>query len=127
MAQTGDRGSLAVELSILFPLVLALTLGGVQVAMWFQARSMCHAAAQAGVRAARVLDAPTDAGRSAARGYLTSTAGDTVLAPAVAQQTTPTTVSVTCIGTAERVIPIPGLAIRVRQSASARRERFTTP
>ena len=51
------------EFAVVFPLVLVLTFGGVQVAFWFQARAMCQAAAQAGVRAGRVLGAPAGAGR----------------------------------------------------------------
>ena len=43
---SGERGSVALEFAILFPLVLVLTFGGVQVAFWFQARAMCQAAAQ---------------------------------------------------------------------------------
>ena len=65
----GERGALALEFAIVFPLVLALTFGGVQVAFWYQARAMCQAAAQAGVRAGRVLDAPAGAGRNAAGAY----------------------------------------------------------
>jgi hypothetical protein len=34
---------------------------------------------------------------------------------------------VTCTASAERVIPLPGFSISVRQSSTARRERFTTP
>ncbi len=36
-----DRGALSLEMAILFPLVLTLTFGAVQVGLWFQARSMC--------------------------------------------------------------------------------------
>src|SRR5674476_213715 len=61
-----ERGAVALEFAIVFPLVLVLTFGGVQVAFWFQARSMCQAAAQAGVRAGRVLGAPAGAGAAGA-------------------------------------------------------------
>ena len=50
-----DRGSLSLELAILFPVVLMLTLGAVQTGLWFSARNMCQAAAEAGVRAGKVL------------------------------------------------------------------------
>ena len=121
----GDRGAVALELAILFPLVLVLTFGGVQVAFWFQARAMCQAAAQAGVRASRVLGAPVGAGRSAAHAYLTATAGDTVGAASISESRTPTAVNVGCSGTALQVMPLPGLPLGVAQSAAGARERFT--
>ena len=79
----GRRGAVALEFAIVFPLVLVLTFGGVQVAFWFQARAMCQAAAQAGVRAGRVLGAPAGAGRGAPRLPGRDLAGDTVGAPVV--------------------------------------------
>lgn len=120
-----DRGAVALEFAIVFPLVLVLTFGGVQVAFWFQARAMCQAAAQAGVRAGRVLGAPMGAGRTAATAYLAATAGDTVRGALVSESHTATTVSVGCSGTALRVMPLPGLPLDVAQSAAAARERFS--
>src|SRR5689334_1363518 len=78
-----DRGSLALEVAILFPLVLTLTFGAVQVGMWFEARSMCQAAAEAGVRAGKVLHAPAGAGAAAARSYLTDVSNGLVVSPIV--------------------------------------------
>lgn len=121
----GERGSVALEFAILFPLVLVLTFGGVQVAFWFQARAMCQGAAQAGVRAGRVLDAPVGAGQDAASAYLAATAGDTVGDAKITESPTPTTVSVRCTGTALQVMPLPGLPLNVAQSAAAAREQFT--
>ena len=121
----GERGAVALELAVVFPLVLVLTFGGVQVAFWFQARAMCQGAAQAGVRASRALGAPAGAGRSAAHAYLSATAGDTVGAASISESRTPTAVSVGCSGTALQVMPLPGLPLGVDQSAAGARERFT--
>lgn len=120
-----DAGAVALEFAIAFPLVLVLTFGGVQVAFWFQARAMCQGAAQAGVRAGRVLNAPAGAGRAAATAYLAATAGDTVGAPQVRESRRPTAVTVGCTGTALKVMPLPGLPLDVTQSATAARERFS--
>jgi Flp pilus assembly protein TadG len=120
-----DRGAVALEFAIVFPLVLVLTFGGVQVAFWFQARAMCQAAAQAGVRASRVLGAPAGAGRAAATAYLAATAGDTVGAPRISESRSATAVSVGCSGTALQVMPLPGLPLDVAQSGAAARERFS--
>ena len=120
-----EGGAVALEFAIVFPMVLVLTFGGVQVAFWFQARAMCQAAAQAGVRAARVLGAPAGAGSTAATAYLAATAGDTVGGALVSESHTATSVSVGCSGTALRVMPLPGLPLDVAQSAAAARERFS--
>ncbi len=120
-----DRGSLSLELAILFPLVLTLTFGAIQAGLWFQARSMCQAAAEAGVRAAKVLNAPAGAGAGAARAYLSDVAGGLVVAPAVSEARTAATVNVACSGQAQNVIPLPGFNIAVAQSSTAGIERFT--
>jgi Flp pilus assembly protein TadG len=48
-----DRGSSAIELAILAPALLILTMLVVQWALWFQARQVALDAAQAGARIAR--------------------------------------------------------------------------
>ena len=120
-----DRGSLSLELAILFPVVLMLTLGAVQTGLWFSARNMCQAAAEAGVRAGKVLNAPAGAGAAAARGYLRDVAGGLVVDPDLSEARTVTDITVSCAGHAQNVIPMPGLSIDLVQSSSAARERFT--
>ncbi len=112
-------------MAILFPLVLTLTFGAVQVGLWFEARSMCQAAAEAGVRAGKVLGAPTGAGAAAARSYLTDVSAGLVVSPNVTETRTAATIDVTCSGQAQDVIPLPGLNIAVIQSSQAGIERFT--
>jgi Flp pilus assembly protein TadG len=112
-------------MAILFPLVLTLTFGAVQVGLWFEARSMCQAAAEAGVRAGKVLHAPVGAGAAAARSYLADVSRGLVVAPSVSEARTAATVDVTCAGQAQNVIALPGLNIAVLQSAHAGVERFT--
>ena len=120
-----DRGAASLELAILFPVVLALTLGAVQAGMWFSARTMCQAAAEAGVRAGKVLGAPAGTGAAAGRTYLADVARTLVVSPSVTETRTPATVKVTCTGAAQNVIPLPGVSIAVAQSSSAGVERFT--
>jgi Flp pilus assembly protein TadG len=121
-----DLGSLSLEMAILFPLVLTLTFGALQAGLWFEARSMCQAAAQAGVRAGKVLNAPSGAGAGAARSYLADVAGSLVVGPSLSEGRTAATVTVRCSGQAQNVIPLPGFEISVTQSANAGIERFTT-
>jgi Flp pilus assembly protein TadG len=58
-----DRGSSAIELALLAPALLILTMIIIQFALWFQAREAALAAAQDGARQARILAAnPMDQG-----------------------------------------------------------------
>jgi hypothetical protein len=120
-----DRGDV-IGWAIMIPLSIALFLSAVQVAMWYQARNMCQAAAQAGARSGKAFNASGDAGSGAANNYLAQTADRSVSGARVTESLTATTVSVTCRGNALTLLPIPGLTT-VSQSASAARERFTTP
>lgn len=120
-----DRGALSLEIAILFPVVLTMTFGAVQIGLWFEARTMCQASAEAGVRAGKVLDAPSDAGVSAARSYLTQVANGLVVAPNVTETRTVATIAVTCSGQAQNVIPLPGAHVDVTQSSQGGIERFT--
>jgi Flp pilus assembly protein TadG len=51
----GDQGASAVELAILAPALLVLTMIVIQFALWFQARQAALTAAQEGAREARVF------------------------------------------------------------------------
>jgi Flp pilus assembly protein TadG len=52
---SGDRGSSAIELALLAPALLILTMLIIQFALWFQARQAALASAQDGARLARTL------------------------------------------------------------------------
>lgn len=59
-----DRGATVIELALLMPAVLAVSLLVVQVALWFHGRQVAEAAAREGARVAR--SAPYDSGSWAA-------------------------------------------------------------
>ena len=123
-----DRGSVTVEVAILFPMVIVVTLAGIQMAMWFHARDLCQASAQAGVRAARAEGAPVGSGTQAADAYLKQTGGDSVLDPSVDENgSTATAVRVHVRARVPSLVPLPGFSFTIDQSATAGRERFTTP
>lgn len=126
-ARHQEAGATTLELAVLFPMVLALTFASIQVGMWYQARSICQGAAQAGVRAGRALDVPAGPAASAAgSAYLHDVAGTLLLNGRVTASASTDQVRVSCAGQAQRVIPLPGLSVQVNQSAAAARERFTT-
>ena len=120
-----DRGDV-VGWVVMIPLSIALFLSAVQVAMWFQARNMCQGAAQSGASAGSALTAGPNAGRTAAQDYVTTEAGSSVTSASANEQQTATTVTVTCHANAFTLLPLPGLTA-ADQSATATRERFTTP
>jgi len=114
------------EVAILFVLVMTMTFGAIQVGLWYSARNMCQAAAEAGTRAAKVQNAPSGSGANAARSYLVVVAGGQVVAPQVTESRTATTVTVQCSGQAQNVVPMPGFDISLAQTSTAGIERFTT-
>jgi Flp pilus assembly protein TadG len=122
-----DRGAVTVELAVLFPVLLALLLSGVQAAMWWHARNLALAAAQAGLDAGRAA-AGTPAQAAEAAAWFARRAGGGVSDVRVSTAgTTAVTVRVQVGLTAPRVLPIPGLALHLTQTAIGGRERFTTP
>lgn len=121
-----DRGDV-IGWAITAPAIMLLTIGSVQVVLWYEARAVCHAAADTGSRAGAATSATAGIGRAAAMTYLTETGGDTVTNPQTTELMTATAVTVTCTANAERVIPLPGFSVDVAQSSTAARERFTTP
>jgi TadE-like protein len=120
-----ERGSATVEAAVVFPAFLALIFTGVQAAEWYHVRSMCLAAADAGVRAARQAGAEPGVGPEAATRFPTRAAGAATDIAVSAANSTPTTVHVQVTATVPRVLPIPGLSLRVSQSAQSAKEVFT--
>ena len=126
-ARGGDRGSATVELAVLFPVFLALVFGGVQAAEWYHVRSLCLAAADAGVQTGRRTGATDAEASAAAAAFLTRAGGGTADAPAVSTAgSSPALVRVEVSASVPRVLPLPGLKMRVTQSSRATREVFTT-
>jgi Flp pilus assembly protein TadG len=120
-----ERGGVTVEYAVLFPVLLVLLLSSVQAAMWWHARNIALAAAQAGVNAGRATGAGPTQAVPAARSFAERAGGS--LTAVTTAGSTATTIRVQVSLTAPRVLPIPGLALRVTQTALAGRERFTTP
>jgi len=122
-----DRGSSSVEFAILFPIIVALLLGGPQLAMWYFAREAADAAAQAGARAASASEATGGAGQQAADTYLARLGTGTITSYSVTQDDTATTISVHVVAQVPNVIPLPGFNPTVDVTVVRGKERFTTP
>ncbi|SFO88700.1 TadE family protein [Amycolatopsis rubida] len=127
-ARTGaDRGSESVGLAVLFPVVLVLILSAVQGGLWWHARAVAAQSAQAGVDAGRPIGGTNTTAAAAARSFATRAGHGVLTGPQVRAAVTADTVQVEVSGTAVRLVPIPGLDIRVTASARAAKERFTVP
>jgi Flp pilus assembly protein TadG len=121
-----DRGSVSLELAIVFPALLLIVTALIQYALWFHARSLALAAAQQGVSVARAYHSTPAAGRGSALAFIAEHGADTLLNPD-ATTSTPATGQVQVIVTGWSVSVLPGVAgIAVSQSAAGPLERFTT-
>ncbi len=123
----GERGSVSLELAVVFPVVLLLIFGTVQAALYFHARNVALAAAEEGLRDARVENGSDSAGVRRAEAFLVDAGGSRVLLGfSVTADRGATEATVTVQGTSPSVLPgIGGFA--VAQSATGPRERVTTP
>lgn len=122
-----DRGANPVELAVVMPVIFVLLFGAIQVAAVFIARSTAMHAAQSGVNAQRVLNAPPDAGADRARRFLTAAGGWLVDwdSPGPSCQTDATDVTCTVRGRSLSVVP--GVDFPIRESAHGTVERWTEP
>ncbi|MGW1768226.1 TadE family protein [Streptomyces sp. NPDC002073] len=124
VGKAGDRGESSIQMAIVFPFVILVTVAVVQASMWIYARNIALTAAREGVTAARTYQAPEGTGAARARETLGRIAGDSLAGSQVSTSSTSTDVQVTVTGHAPSLIP--GLSgISVSQSASAPRERWT--
>ena len=94
----------------------------VQAALFFHARQIADQAAQEGVSVARGFDSTATSGKDRATDFLTQVGGGTVENPMVTANRSTTTASVTVTDTVVSVIP--GVSLRLNQTATAPVERF---
>ncbi len=124
-----DRGSSAIELVLLAPMVFLLTFLPIQGGLILQARHVVSAAAQEGARAARTVD--LDAGQAQAAGAQRATDFTAMLGGNMVHDTTvmvnrgPEQVRVVVTGNALAILP--GFKLAVRGTSVSPVERFSAP
>lgn len=119
-----DRGgSSIVELAILWPVLVAVIFGAVQVATYFTARTVALSAAQLAVSAERRYDATPGAGQERAESYLANSGDWLVDAQVDAPVRSDDEVFVTVRGEALSILP--GVTWEIEQTARGTVERFT--
>lgn len=121
-----DRGDASIQMALVMPAVLLLTLAVVQAGLWLVARGIALTAAREGASAARTYQATPADGTTRAWAVLDRTAGDLLQTTDVRTTSTGERVHVDISGQALSLIPgVDGL--RIEQSASGTVERFTAP
>src|SRR3954451_5373532 len=93
-----ERGSVSLEMAIVFPVVLLLVMTSIQAALWFYARSIALGAAQEGAREGRVQPASTARAQAAAEGFLEQTASALLTGRGVTVTGSPASIAVTVTG-----------------------------
>lgn len=122
--RAAEAGALTIEYVVLMPALFSLLFFGIQVALFYQARSVAIAAAAEGARAAGAEDALAGSGVAAAADFIAAAGGRDVLREAsVTASRTATVAAVTVTGTSMSIIP--GWSPSIVQSASVPVERRT--
>ncbi|WP_219459882.1 TadE/TadG family type IV pilus assembly protein [Nonomuraea rhizosphaerae] len=130
MKRRRDRGATVIELALLMPVVLAVVLLIVQVALWFHGRQVAEAAAREGARVARTAPFDSAGWESAAQAKATDIVR--AIGPSLLQDATATTSEkdpderfVTVTGSAVQVIPLlPQLSFTITATSGGPVECF---
>lgn len=121
---TDDRGSVSLELVVVFSAVLLIFLGAVQAGLIAQARAVALAAAEEGARVASTETGSAGAGRAAAAAFASRAGGSWLQNRSVSGSRSAARATITVTGSALSVLPgFNGFA--VDQSASMPVERIT--
>jgi Flp pilus assembly protein TadG len=117
-----ERGSASTEVVLLTPVLLFLVMLVIQFGLWYHAEHVAQAAAEEGVRAARVEASTADVGRTRAADFLAAVGPTIVQAPVITASRDTETATVSVHGHAVTVVP--GFSLTVKAQATSPVERF---
>ena len=120
----GDRGAGAAEVVLAVPFLMLLILLIAQFAVWEQASAIAQATAQEALAAARVQGGTAADGQQRAAQVLAQIGSPVLTGTKVTVTRTAGTATVEVTGTAEQVLPLPGLSFPVMATAVGPVERF---
>jgi Flp pilus assembly protein TadG len=120
-----QRGEAVTEVVLVVPVLMVLVLAVIQFGLWFHAVHVAEAAAQEGVRAARVLDGTAEVGRQRAEAFMAANAPTLVPAASVTATRNTDWARVEVKGRVRALVP--GLDLAVRSWAESPTERFRAP
>lgn len=118
----GERGDATVEAVLAVPVLLLLIMTVFQFGLWYHASHVAEAAAQEGVRAARVEQGSADAGRVRAARFMTDAAPTLVKSVEVVATRDAEAARIEVNGTLHSLIP--GVHLHVHAEAQSPVERF---
>jgi Flp pilus assembly protein TadG len=122
-----QRGVATIEMAVIFPVTLLIVFAIVQFGVWYHASDVAKAAAQEGVRAARVEGGSAQAGVDRANQILDENASGLIGGRRVVPFRDHNVARVEVTGTCTRVVPVPGLSLPVHAVAESPVERFRAP
>ncbi len=117
-----DRGAVSIEMVLIFPMVMLVTLLALQAAAYQHARTIALAAAQEGARAATPLGSTDTVGKAAAENFLGHT-GDGLENPSVTLNRSDSNVIAVVTGRCPTILP--GFSATITQSAARPIEQLT--
>ena len=123
-AASGERGALAVEFAVVFPVLLLVVWIGFQLAFVFLANRVALAAAEEGARAARSYTGSAAAGDARAHRFLDELGSGVLRQPTVHAYRTPERAGVVVEGRPQQLVPGLGMVVRVRRVVEGPVERF---
>lgn len=118
----GQRGSVTIEMVIIFPALLLMVFGAVQGGLYYHARNSAITAAQHGAREAALYDSSAAEGEAAAMSLLTASAATN---PRVTVNRTDTTVTAIVQVDSPNLLPWLISDMQIQQTASMPTERVT--
>jgi len=111
-------------MAILFPVTLLIVFAIVQFGVWYHASDVARAAAEEGVRAARVEGGTAQAGADRANQVLDDNARSLILDRRVVPSRDANVARLEISGRSVRIVPIPLLVLPVHAVAQSPVERF---
>lgn len=120
-----EQGEATTETVLVIPALILLIFTVIQFGLWYHASSVTRAAAQEGVRQARVAGGTSASGQATAESFLQQTAGSLINNSSVIASRDANTTAVSVNGTVISVVPF--LHLPVSGHASAVTERFRAP
>jgi len=112
----GERGSVSLELAVVFPIVLLLVFTIVQTGIYYYARTLAMTAAQEGLREASALTGTPAQGTDKATSFLDRTADGWVTGRTVTADRTVSTSTVTVTGQASALLAAFASAVNAASS-----------
>lgn len=120
-----ERGSVALELAVVAPVLMLLVIGLLQFALWYHAQSVVQTAAQEGARVAAAEEGTAEAGRTRALKVLHDGLGSAPESQDAVASLDPDAAHVVVTAEMPGLLPIPGLrSFTLSSESSAFRERF---